>query len=119
LRELYDEFLDAITHELAGIGSYKVRSVLAERLVRACEMQNHHEKKEIEKYSKIPTSLALSRISTENKNAIAALQQALEPPLQSSDNKISQLTGLTQQLIGISEEHSLLLKQLVAVSFPD
>jgi hypothetical protein len=116
---LYDDFLDAVTNELAGIGSYKARSVMAERLIRACEMQNHHEKKEIEKYSKIPTSLALSRISTENKNALAALQQALEPTLQSSDKKISQLTKLTQRLVGVSEEHSLLLEQLVAVSFSD
>jgi hypothetical protein len=116
---LYDDFLDAVTNKLAGIGSYKARSVMAKRLIRACEMQNHYEKKEIKKYSKIPTSLALSQISTENKNTLTALQQALEPTLQSLDKKISQLTKLTQRLVSVLEEHSLLLEQLVVVSFLD
>jgi hypothetical protein len=38
LRELYDDFLNAVTNKLAGIGSYKACSVMAKRLIRACKM---------------------------------------------------------------------------------
>jgi hypothetical protein len=38
LRELYDDFLDAVTNELAGIGSYKACSVMAKRLICACKI---------------------------------------------------------------------------------